>query len=742
MSKKSILKQIINSKIRKNDHEEISGEVLNAVLNKTVDAIPEETGVQGFLKIDDSIPTIGKYELPDIGIYENLIPIIHFGETEPSSTPITTEKGFYNAVYWDGVNFTQSKAELPKLVTDEDLDENSENAIQNKPVSKELKKVNKKFDSNFATTENGELVVRDEFGNIGLKLDSNAILHLLGLKIYTQNGDLLFVDEQNNIGLKLDKFGKLYADFADESFQKLFNKITKKEFEIDFPNYVFGTNSASGEPREYFTEVYPEALTSEKLAIEIDGNKKLILQAFDRTTGASESLSRNIKIGGNGYEEKLITVNYVRASRLNGQNEKIFILGLGDSILEQDTNFFDGTGGSWINFIKQFALMDNKDVGNISIKTVGTINTINRSFDYAGENLISNTKSEGRAGWATYNYLNYPKWSRIDGTAFETSNAFIGGEAMYYLAGLATKTPFDSSTAGQAFTAYNSSNNETVAKTPVGRFKPDITEVLWSELKNKWGYVSAFSTYAGNVMAIRNEIYLFLFGAGGINNCNGGICFNPDNPFFSIAKGQAYTGSHVWTNQNAFSKTIYLSRYRTMDDNGNRLSLGNPSLGTKVTNPADYDICTPTHVITGLGTNDFSLTPEISTSLAKQIWDEFSSVAKVGVFVPRRPGVFFPNKWQDYGLQIEKNNASFPHIQNKLYKTEIGALDASNITYIPSFFTQSPISAAFSDRYAYDLDGLNGEKKVISGSDGVHLSAYALRSIAYQCISWIYYTLK
>lgn len=72
------------------------------------------SGTIDTLKIEDPIPSfVGKYELADIGEYENLVPIIPYGSSTPTSTPITTVDGFYNAVFWDGTNFTQIKIAMP-----------------------------------------------------------------------------------------------------------------------------------------------------------------------------------------------------------------------------------------------------------------------------------------------------------------------------------------------------------------------------------------------------------------------------------------------------------------------------------------------------------------------------------------------------------------------------------------------------------------------------------------------------
>jgi len=64
--------------------------------------------LQGILRAIDPAPSeTGKYELVDLGVqYPNLIPVIYPGQTTPSSTPITTDLYQYNAVFFDGTNFT------------------------------------------------------------------------------------------------------------------------------------------------------------------------------------------------------------------------------------------------------------------------------------------------------------------------------------------------------------------------------------------------------------------------------------------------------------------------------------------------------------------------------------------------------------------------------------------------------------------------------------------------------------
>ena len=72
---------------------------------------------------------------------------------------------------------------------------------------------------------------------------------------------------------------------------------------------------------------------------------------------------------------------------------------------------------------------------------------------------------------------------------------------------------------------------------------------------------------------------------------------SPNNPFFDNDK----------TGTNRFSIAKWLERYRTLDDNGNRLTLGNGT-GTKITadNLETIDVCTPTHVVLAFGHNDIA----------------------------------------------------------------------------------------------------------------------------------------
>jgi hypothetical protein len=128
----------------------------------------------------------------------------------------------------------------------------------------------------------------------------------------------------------------------------------------------------------------------------------------------------------------------------------------------------------------------------------------------------------------------------------------MGAEAMYYMLGLATKTPYNSNVDGQAYTAFSNTDATilTIVNTPFGRYKPNYNSIVWSNLKIAWGFVDTDTNYNSNVSDPKIE--LFLFGVGGVQNPNGGVVINPDNAFYNISKARNYTGSYNWTYTNAF----------------------------------------------------------------------------------------------------------------------------------------------------------------------------------------------
>lgn len=519
----------------------------------------------------------------------------------------------------------------------------------------------------------------------------------------------------------------------------------KSYLNVTFPHYLFGTHLGTNSLGiEYFLNVYPEACVSEMVhGLKINMDKKALLQLKTSGLYSDEVKTENhtLTLNAEGYSKKEGIVSLVYSNRNNAKSKNIQLLCIGDSITEQSPYISDGIRGSWVMNIGKMAAVDDIVLNGINIGLLGTRNIVTQPVSFNGETRQVKCCSEGRSGWPTYCYLNWPTYARMDGPA--PAFGFIGKEAMFYALGLSTKTPFDSSTPGQSAVSYNSSYDEEIIKTPFGRYKVDCTAVLWNQLK------SCYSDFpgTGDYNSSTSDPIITAYFASKMDY--------PTNPFYSKEKAQAYTGSHIWTNDNAFSIDKYLLRYRTCDDLGVTLtgSAGESvtgsdgqtyTIGTEVSDTSAYKVCKPTHVISALGTNDFDIvtysqSAELQSILHNSINDEHEDIF-IGYWLPRKPGVIDVNVWQDYGCQ--KEIGALVTQKNVLFENLYPSLGSGIATYIPCFYTMSPLGANPLDRLGIDFDDITETKKNISGVDGTHPSAFAHRSIGYECLSWIYWTCR
>ncbi|WP_437918447.1 hypothetical protein [Sphingobacterium sp. LRF_L2] len=748
--------------------------ILDASKIRSLMGIDAETGLVGNVMFLDIVNEAGKRTGEAVKVTGNSLPTMGVANKRYSvtvgsagltltythpDTEVVTEFVFaantQGTVFWDGIAETWTKESEVTLPV-QDIS----------PIEPIVE--------NVRVDASGNMYFLDAEKNAGLILTSEGVLRVFRIELagelldlskfalrtslenladnfeIDENGTFYIHDENGNLSFRISSSGEVEFYQNAENFASNFNRAKgmldisndQDDFSFTSPTHVFGVY---GDNRQYFSELYPEGLISARLPVLLDEQKKVILQNTGSQIEKVVAADKAFTIGGNGFLKKTLETVYIRSNRTSLQSRNVNLMILGDSIARQNST----TGnikGTIANHVKQFANMDNVDIGNIDVNMVGVMDAVTISTSYNGSAITNRSCSEGRSGWATYNYLNYPKWVRLDGTAFEDAYTFLGAEAMYYLAGLATKTPFDSTVAGQPYEAYSTSKNFTVCDTPVGRYKPDYNSALWSSLKAKWGFTTVALAYDSSTEDAKMSE--FLFGTGGVENCNGGVCFAPkinDNPFYSIEKAQAYTGDHDWVFDNAFSIAKYIERYRTMDDSGNRLVLGNGT-GSLVTDVNSYDVCMPTHFAEGLGTNDAVLGADnmfyFTSVLLRSVNGELPD-CKIGKYIPRRPGVFYPQRWQEYGLSNQLSIQSTMYRFNALLLEGLGTADLTkDINYITTYATQSPISAGYSDFLTYDLNDVEMNPKITSGSDSVHLSAVQLRSIAYHIYSWLVWSVN
>jgi hypothetical protein len=204
------------------------------------------------------------------------------------------------------------------------------------------------------------------------------------------------------------------------SFPSAFNEskndlgLGEIDYTINPPLHILGIESGIGERTEYFSTIYPEAILSAKLPVDFEGGKKAQIQNLrsnDIVTNKVSITPQTLKLAGKGYATKSFNFDYVKALRTNAFAQKIFVLEVADSIGAQNGRFYNGSGGTRINFAVQMSKIDNKDIsdldinskiyygltgGMIDIKAIGTLNKCEENFSYKSSNLTALSYNEAR----------------------------------------------------------------------------------------------------------------------------------------------------------------------------------------------------------------------------------------------------------------------------------------------------------------------------------------------------------
>ncbi len=220
------------------------------------------------------------------------------------------------------------------------------------------------------------------------------------------------------------------------------------------------------------------------------------------------------------------------------------------------------------------------------------------------------------------------------------------------------------------------------------------------------------------------------------------VMTDPTSPFYDDSAEGTYK----------FSIKKFIDKYRTMDDEGNRLTLESPSKGSLVTTQ-DFlnkiNVCNPTHIILQHGRNSEGTIDEFLLAL-----DEFIRIAKtefpnakIGVCIPPdRAGTFFPKKYPNV-----KSTSTQSVDLNSNYKTGRKAYDIakaiiekynsnSDIELIPNFFV-APTAMGFPFRESVNYGGENIYYPYFAGGLDSHPGFFAHLNWGYQVYAWIKSTL-
>lgn len=208
-------------------------------------------------------------------------------------------------------------------------------------------------------------------------------------------------------------------------------------------------------------------------------------------------------------------------------------------------------------------------------------------------------------------------------------------------------------------------------------------------------------------------------------------------------------------NTGKWSLRAWLNKYRTLNDNGERLSLGSGT-GTLITsgNLQNIDVCTPTHVIIMLGANGGGTLSQWQ-QMVNTIKSEFPDMI-IGIAIPDAAGTYFPSLhpncnylctiWNDTGSQGSRHNQQY-NLQKMLqeyYGTE--EQEQNNIFMLPFFFV-APTAESVALRTVplpdaeYSITGNNKFYDHYGWHASTHVNGIGQTNWGYSLYSWLKYTM-
>lgn len=213
----------------------------------------------------------------------------------------------------------------------------------------------------------------------------------------------------------------------------------------------------------------------------------------------------------------------------------------------------------------------------------------------------------------------------------------------------------------------------------------------------------------------------------------------PVNPFFDNNKIGA----------NKFSIIKYLSRYRTMSDDGVRLPIEQCGEYVDEQTRLDCDIATPTHVILQMGANDLGRcslgkfldnVKEFVATVREELPNAFIGVS----IAPDYSGTLFPSKYPEFDdckLDLHGHKLHYQNAKQLINWSSNVEKDLEKVYLIPSYFVQASAYSTPSLEYI-NLDGTVRRLIKTGAGPDIHPNYIASDAWAYQMYALIKYTLK
>lgn len=522
---------------------------------------------------------------------------------------------------------------------------------------------------------------------------------------------------------------------------------------IVFPKYVFGISFK--EIGTKATVVYKEGVMNYDNGLTIDGNVFIKeISAAKQESTQTITLKKNNQTYNYQVSFKNINPKFVDASGIR-------VLCIGDSMTEGGQNNplvipINGRSNkfqNWVSYIGYMNSANNVINGQSLFNIIGANTKHECAYEYNSETVNFDTYNEGHSGWSSTNFLNHPMWFIMHSL---TSATRFAREEVWYILGLATKTYYDAEGYNTNYEIYTDSVQQRILllTTVFGRYKIDHTESIWNKIQvqdRTFQPGVSWSGTASQKQAI-DDWFASMISDQMINRATNYQTSNAPNRFFDLNKARAYTGSHEWTYDNAFSIDKYLERYRNLDNSGNPLvgsdgetvvgQDGNTyTIGTCVSKCQTCHVCVPTHVIVALGANDIlDSTTEINNM--KLLLEAILGYGVQTAFLEQRfhNGVFDVAEWKNcYAAKMttpRRDNYIIlnANMQNTYYEN-LG--DSSSIQFIPAYFVQNPVSSAM-DKAALNLFG---EKVLLQDNSDDHIGYFAHEDVGRQAYGWLLYSI-
>ena len=208
-------------------------------------------------------------------------------------------------------------------------------------------------------------------------------------------------------------------------------------------------------------------------------------------------------------------------------------------------------------------------------------------------------------------------------------------------------------------------------------------------------------------------------------------------------------------NTGKWSLQAWLDRYRTLNDDGVRLTPGNGT-GTLITasNIQDIDVCTPTHVVIMLGANGGGTLSQWQ-EMVNTIKSEFPNMI-IGIAIPDAAGTYFPSlhpncnylctMWNDTGSQGSRHNQQYG-LQKMLQEYYGNEEQEENNIFILPFFFVAPTAESVALRTVnlpdaeFALTSNNRFYDHYGWHASTHVNGIGHTNWGYSLYSWLKYTI-